>query len=153
MDGLAEQSERLGVVRRITRLRGRPLRYMIAGGVNTLVGISAYPLLLWLVPWFRVHYLLALLLVQVLCVCFAFATYRFGVFKSRGNIVGDFLRFSSYYATMFAVNWVVLPFFVEVVGVDAIVTQSVFNIFVITFSYFWHSNITFKMAAMKQDDA
>ena len=130
--------------RRISRLAGRPVRYVLAGALNTVVGFAAYPVLLWASGWFRHHYLLALLVVQVFCVCFAFTTYKVGVFQSRGSLVGDFVRFTSYYATIFAVNWVVLPFFVEVVGIKPVITQTVFNLFVVVFGYFWHSNITFK---------
>lgn len=128
----------------ISRLAGRPVRYVLAGVLNTLVGFAAYPGLLWASGWFRHHYLLALLVVQILCVLFAFTTYKVGVFRSRGNLIGDFIRFTSYYATIFAVNWVTLPFFVEVVGINPIITQTVFNLFVVVFGYFWHSNITFK---------
>jgi len=137
-----EEGTELG--RRIGRIAGRPVRYVLAGALNTIVGFAAYPGLLWASSWFRHHYLLALLVVQVSCVCFAFTTYKVGVFKSRGNLIGDFVRFTSYYATIFAVNWVVLPFFVEVVGIKPIITQTVFNLFVVVFGYFWHSNITFK---------
>ena len=129
---------------RVSRLSGRPIRYVIAGGLNTVVGFAAYPVLLWSSGWFRQHYLLALLVVQVSCVLFAFTTYKVGVFRSRGNLIGDFVRFTSYYATILGVNWAVLPFFVEVVGVKPIVTQTVFNLLVVVFGYFWHSNVTFK---------
>lgn len=139
-----EREKRGRLAHRISGLTGRPIRYVLAGALNTLVGFSAYPALLFISAWFREHYLLALLVVQVFCVCFAFTTYKVGVFRSRGNLVRDFVRFTSYYATIFGVNWIVLPFFVEVVGVDPIITQTVFNVFVVVFGYFWHSNITFK---------
>ena len=58
--------------RRFGKLHGRPMRFLVAGGLNTVVGTSAYPLLLWLSPWFREHYLVALALVQAFCLCFAF---------------------------------------------------------------------------------
>lgn len=135
---------RSAIVARLSRLAGRPVRYVIAGALNTIVGFAAYPVVLWSSAWFRQHYLLALLVVQVLCVLFAFTTYKLGVFRSRGNLIGDFLRFTSYYATIFAVNWAVLPFFVEVVGFKPIITQTVFNVFVVAVGYFWHSNFTFK---------
>lgn len=139
-----ERDRRSWIGRRLSKLTGRPMRYMLAGTVNTLVGFCAYPALLWTSDWFREHYLVALLVVQVFCVCFAFTTYKVGVFRSRGNLMRDFVRFTSYYAGIIAVNWVVLPLFVEVVGVDPVLTQTVFNAFVVVFGYFWHSNITFK---------
>ena len=144
VESFHDRKERRQAGTRMADLKHRPVRYVLAGALNTLVGFCAYPVLLWTIDWFREHYLLGLLVVQVFCVCFAFTTYKVGVFRSRGSLVGDFVRFASYYVTIFAVNWVVLPFFVEVVRIDPIITQTVFNLFVVVFGYFWHSNITFK---------
>lgn len=116
----------------------------MAGGLNTLVGTSAYPLLLWASPWFRVHYLLALLVVQVFCLCFAFLTYKFGVFRTQNNIFHEFWRFSSFYLVHYAANWVALPLLVEVGHVQPVIAQVGFGLFVIVGSYFWHSQISFK---------
>ena len=66
--------------RRLTKA-DRPVRFLVAGGLNTLVGLSAYPVLLWINPWFHEHYLVALAIVQVLCLLFAFTTYKIGVFR------------------------------------------------------------------------
>jgi putative flippase GtrA len=147
VESFHEREARSPIAGRVRALTGRPLRYILAGGLNTLVGFAAYPALLWVSSWFREHYLAALLVVQLFCVAFAFTTYKVAVFRSRGSLVRDFVRFASYYAGIFAVNWVVLPLFVEVVGIKPIVTQTVFNVFVVVFGYFWHSNITFKPAA------
>ena len=40
-------------LRSLRKAGERPVRYLVAGGINTLVGLSAYPLLLWLSPWFH----------------------------------------------------------------------------------------------------
>ena len=124
--------------RRLTKA-DRPVRFLLAGGLNTLVGLSAYPVLLWINPWFHKHYLVALAIVQVLCLLFAFATYKIGVFRTRGNIVQEFWKFSSYYALNYAANWVALPLLVEVGHVPPIIAQFGFALCVIIGSYFWHS--------------
>jgi putative flippase GtrA len=129
---------------RLEKLRGRPLRFLIAGGLNTLVGLTAYPILLWSSAWFYTHYLVALLVVQVFCLCFAFTTYKVGVFRTRGNIVSEFVRFSSYYMGTYAVNWLVLPALVEGAKIDPIIAQYIYAFIVLIGSYFWHSSISFK---------
>ena len=131
-------------LRSLRKVGERPVRYLLAGGLNTLVGLSAYPLLLWASPWFHEHYLVALGLVQVLCLIFAFSTYKFGVFRTRSNILSEFWKFSSYYLINYAANWMALPLLVEVGGVSPIYAQFGFALCVIVGSYFWHSNITFK---------
>jgi len=134
-------------LRSLRKAGERPVRYLMAGGINTLVGLSAYPLLLWLSPWFHEHYLVALAIVQVFCLIFAFSTYKFGVFRTRTNIVNEFWKFSSYYLLNYAANWLALPLLVEVGKVPPIYAQFGFALCVIVGSYFWHSNITFKPVA------
>ena len=133
-----------GLAGRLEKLRRRPLRSLIAGGLNTLVGLTAYPILLWSSSWFYEHYLVALLVVQVFCLCFAFTTYKVGVFRTRGNIVSEFVRFSSYYMGTYAVNWAVLPALVEIAKIDPIIAQYIYAFIVLVGSYFWHSSVSFK---------
>lgn len=122
---------------------GQPLRFLIVGGINTLVGLAAYPALLLLAPWFRTHYFLGLLLVQFLCTCFAFVTHKYGTFRARGNVLSEIWKFSSFYLVNYAANWVALPAMVELGGIDPIIAQLGFSIVVLVASYFWHSRVSF----------
>lgn len=126
--------------------RGRPLRFLIAGGINTALGLSFYPFLLWAVPFFRIHYLAALAISQTVCLCFAYATYKFGVFRTEGNVAREFGFFSGFYLFNYAANWALLPLLVEVGGVHPSIAQIGFNLAVIIGSYFWHSRVTFRTA-------
>lgn len=122
----------------------RTLRFLVAGGVNTGLGLTFYPLLLWAVPFLRTHYMTALAIAQVVCLCFAYLIYKFGVFRTRGNVVREFGTFSSFYLLNYAANWIALPLLVETGGVHPIIAQSVFTVAVIVGSYFWHTRLTFK---------
>ncbi|AGH49895.1 hypothetical protein G432_10860 [Sphingomonas sp. MM-1] len=131
----------------IGRRGGRPLRFLVAGAVNTLLGLAFYPMLLWASPWFRVHYLAALGLAQITCLLFAFATHKFGVFRTRGpGIVRELAAFASFYAISYAANWAMLPLLVELAGIRPAAAQTGFTLAVIAGSYFWHSRITFRPA-------
>ncbi|PMU97932.1 GtrA family protein, partial [Pseudomonas sp. GP01-A11] len=77
--------------------RRRPLRFLVAGTANTALGLSVYPLLLWGVPALHGRYLLALGIAQALSLCFAFTTYKAGVFRTRGNLLREFATFASFY--------------------------------------------------------
>lgn len=124
----------------------RPLRFLLAGAANTALGLALYPLLLWTVPILRVHYLAALGICQAVCLCFAYATYKFGVFRTRGNVAREFGAFSSFYLVNYAANWGALPLLVELGGIPPVVAQVGFNLMVIVGSYFWHSRVTFRAA-------
>lgn len=128
------------------RRGGRPLRFIIAGAANTAFGIAIYPLLLWSVPAFRVHYLPALAIAQAVSLCFAFLTYKLGVFRTRGNIIREFGAFASFYLVNYAANWAVLPLLVELGGIPPVIAQLGFTLVLIAGSWFWHSRVTFRPA-------
>ncbi|MEO7240068.1 MAG: GtrA family protein [Sphingomicrobium sp.] len=124
----------------------RPLRYLMAAGANTVFGLALYPALLWLSPYLHRHYLVALAIAQVVSVCFAFLTYKFGVFQTRGSYAREFTAFASFYAVNYAANWAALPALVELAGLSPIIAQFFFSLLVIVGSYLWHSRVTFRKA-------
>jgi putative flippase GtrA len=126
------------------RAKGRPLRFLVAGGLNTLFGLSIFPLLLWSFAYLREHYLIGLGIAQAVSLCFAFTTYKFGVFRTRGQYVREFMAFSSFYLINYAANWAALPALVEWARWDPIVAQLFFSLIIIIASYAWHSRITFR---------
>lgn len=129
----------------LTRGR-RPLRFLIAGAANTALGLSFYPLLLWTVPVLHTHYMIALGIAQAVCLCFAYATYKFGVFRTQGNLAREFGMFSGFYLFLYAANWAALPLLVEVGRIAPWIAQLGFNLIVMLGSYFWHSRVTFRAA-------
>jgi putative flippase GtrA len=122
----------------------RPLRFLMAGALNTAFGLAIYPALLWSVPAFHTHYLLALGIAQAVSLCFAFATYKLGVFRTRGNLLREFGSFASFYLFNYAANWVALPLLVELAQVPPVFAQLGFTAVLIAGSWFWHSRITFR---------
>ena len=62
--------------------------------MNTGFGLAFYPLLVWSIPFLHTHYLLALGIAQVVCLCFAYMTYKLGVFRTRGNTDDEVKLFS-----------------------------------------------------------
>ncbi|MFV1919363.1 GtrA family protein [Sphingomonas sp. MJ1 (PH-R8)] len=125
----------------------RPLRFLMAGAANTAFGLAIYPALLWSVPAFRTHYLVALGIAQAVSLCFAFTTYKLGVFRTRGNILREFATFASFYLFNYAANWVALPLLVELAQVPPVIAQLGFTVALIAGSWFWHSRVTFRTSA------
>lgn len=123
----------------------RPVRFAVAGGLNTLFGLAIYPLLLFTVPILRDRYMLALVIAQALSLCFAFVTYKLGVFRTRGNLVREFGAFSGYYLLNFLANWLALPVMVEAAHIPPVPAQLFFTLILIIGSWFWHHRITFRL--------
>ncbi|WP_213979042.1 GtrA family protein [Sphingomonas sp. dw_22] len=122
---------------------GRPLRFAAAGAANTVFGLAIYPLLLWSAPLLHTHYLVALGIAQAVSLCFAFTTYKLGVFRTRGNIAREFGAFSSFYLFNYAANWAALPLLVELAAIPPVLAQLGFTAVLIVGSYFWHSRVSF----------
>ena len=122
----------------------RTVRFLAAGAINTGFGLAFYPLLVWSVPWFHRHYMLALGVAQVVCLLFAFSTYKFGVFRSRGGIAREFGAFSGFYLLTYAANWLVLPLMVELAGAAPAFAQIGFTALTVVGSWFWHTRVTFR---------
>jgi putative flippase GtrA len=119
------------------------VRYLLAGGLNTAVGLAAYPVLYFGLARFEPHYLAILVASQAFCICFAYLTNKFLVFKTKGNYVNETLKFISFHLAYFLLNLVVLRFLVERLQVPPVWAQMGFAVLVIISSYLWHSKITF----------
>ena len=135
---------RLQDVFQLARLHETKLRFLSAGGLNTLFGLAAFPALLWLLASTKLHYLLVLTMAQALSVLFAFLSNKMLVFRTRGNYLAEFLKFSTFYLTYFLANLALLPVLVEICGIKPVWGQFLFTGCVIVSSYFWHSRVTFR---------
>lgn len=122
----------------------KKVRFLIAGGVNTLVGLSVYPILFIVLQPVGFGYMEVLFLAQVICITFSFISNKYFVFKTKGNIRKEYIKFFMFYGFYLALNIVCLPFMVEVIRIAPIIAQTIFSIAIIVTSYFWHNFITFK---------
>lgn len=122
------------------------MRFLFIGGINTVFGLSTWPALLIIVPFFREHYLLGLAICLVVNTTFSFLTMRAFVFKVKNNIFQDFSKFCSFYFGTYILNIITLPILVEILHFDPLYAQTGFGVFVIATSYLWHSRISFRRA-------
>lgn len=122
----------------------KKVRFLIAGGINTAVGLSTYPIVYILLKPFGIGYIKALFLASIISVSFSFFTSKYYVFKTKGNIKKEYTKFFMFYSFYLALNVICLPFMVEVLKLTPIIAQTLFSIAIIITSYFWHNFITFK---------
>jgi putative flippase GtrA len=132
--------------RRLIRLHETKVRFLLAGALNTVVGLAAYPALFFLLAPLKLHYMVVLGITQVACVAFAYLTNKFLVFRTVGNYIRESGKFVLFHLSYFLVNFVALPLLVEIFGMSPVWGQTLFAVAVIITSYFWHSNITFAPA-------
>ena len=122
----------------------KKLRFLIAGAINTAIGLAVYPLLYWGLEPMGFGYIQVLVMAQVICITFSFTTNKYYVFKSKGNLKKEYLKFFAFHGLYFALNLICLPILVELLKINPIISQTIFAVAVIVTSYFWHNAITFK---------
>jgi len=118
-------------------------RFVIVGGINTLIGLSTFPLIFWFLAPLNLHYLIILLISQFLCINFSFFMNKWFVFRSHGDYLNEYLKFILFHISHIILNFVFLPILVELFAIQPIIAQFIFSILVIASSYVWYSKITF----------
>ena len=121
----------------------KEVRYVLVGGWNTLFGWAVF-VALQLTVGAAIGYMAVLVIAQVVSIINAYLCYRWLVFRVRGNWWLDFFRFSTVYWIVFALNIVALPLMVSVLGMNVIVSQTVFVVVTVIASYIAHNRFSFR---------
>ena len=82
----------------------KQFRFLIAGGLNTIVGLSIYPLFYIFLEPLGFGYIQVLLFSQMFCITFSFFTNKYFVFKTKGNVKEEYLRFFAFYGFYLLLN-------------------------------------------------
>lgn len=91
-------------------------------------------------------------IMYVLSVLFAFVMHRRFVFRVRGHVLRDFVRYWSVYLTALGINAVALPLLVEL-GLARVHAQAIIVVFTALLSYFGHRHFSFRRGANDTQDA
>lgn len=97
----------------------RLTRFIIVGGLNTALTYALYAELVW----YRFHYLLALTIEYVLGILAGFIANRQWTFANRDRIGPALFRYMTTYCGVYALNAVILMFFVETADLNKLLAQ------------------------------
>lgn len=121
------------------------MRYLLVGGVNTVVGyvlgVGLYSLL---AP--RLHILLIGVLSNVLAISFSFVAYKRFVFRTHGNWLREYLRSYTVYGGMALLSILALWVLVDGLRLPIAVAQALAIGITVVASYLGHSRYTFRPA-------
>ncbi len=119
------------------------IRYLIIGGWNTVFGYGVFVALYF---WFAdsIHYLVILSISYILSITNAYIGYKLLVFRTKGNILREYLRFYVVYGASFLFNLATLPLFVEILNLNMYAAQAIVTMITILGSYVMHKNFSFK---------
>lgn len=117
--------------------------FIIVGGANTLIGA------LWFIGFQSTigpvtGYMVSLVLAHIMAVLCAFVLYRTLVFRVRGHVMRDLIRFEMVYLAALGVNAVTLPLLVEVGGLAPIPAQLLIVMLTAVMSYVGHKHFSFR---------
>lgn len=133
-----------------TILRDQRFRFLLVGGFNFLFGFAVFLAVNATVGGAvdRAGQPVAasiadVVISQVISSITAFALYRLFVFRVRGNLVTDFLRFQSVNLVNFVANLVLLPALVAA-GLPRIPSQAALVLALTVVSYLGHRHFSFR---------
>lgn len=123
------------------------IRYLIAGGVNTLagylIGVGAYKFLFDIIGIWGVG-----LVANLLAITFSFLTYKLLVFKTSGKWLVEYLKCYVVYGTMALVGMLLLWAFVEKMQVSIWLAQAMVMMCTFFLSYLGHKKFTFAVRGL-----
>lgn len=134
----------------IRLVRDQRVAFLIVGGINTIVGFGLFVACSMTVGYFVdrrfgtvAGSLVTVGLAHVLSVLFAFVMHRRFVFRVRGHVFRDLMRFESVYLTTFALNTVALPVLVSF-GLHRIAAQAIVLLPILLLNYVGHRYFSFR---------
>jgi len=122
-------------------LTRKEFRFLIVGGINTVVGYGAYAIFISI----GIQYLIANIMSTIIGVINSYLWNRFFTFKSKGKALGEIMRFSLVYLTSFCCSTLFLYLIVGRFGMNTYIAGAL-NIVVTTIiSWVGHKNFSFKV--------
>lgn len=118
------------------------IRYLVAGGYNTVFGFLVFAGLYFLLET-QLHYIVIAMIAQVLAITNAFLVYRYLVFRSDGNILHEYLKIYVVYGVTFVLSIVMLALLVELLGLHPVLAQFFVILVTVVVSYLGNSRFTF----------
>lgn len=130
-------------MRKLYHQHWEKVNYLLVGGWNTIFGYAAFVALYFLLAD-RIHYLILLIVSNILGITNAYIGYKIFVFKTRGDYWREYMRFYVVYGSATALNFVLLLVCVEVLKLSPPVAQGGLIFLNVIFSYFGHKHFSFK---------
>ena len=133
--------------------RDQRVAFLVVGGINTVVGFGIFVACSATVGHFIDHRfgtlagtLATVTVAHVLSVLFAFVMHRRLVFRVRGHVLRDLVRFESVYLTSFGINAVALTGLVAL-GMHRVPAQAIVFLPTLLLNYVGHRYFSFRRSA------
>ena len=126
----------------ISEIKAQSIRYIITGIWNTVFGILVYALLIKLLG--ENHYILLAVVSNIISITNAYICYKLFVFKTKGNILKEYLKCYVVYGLSMLLGLLLLYVFVDIAGLNP-VTANIISVLLLTIvSFVGHRYYSFK---------
>ena len=124
-------------------VRSQKVAFLLVGGVNTVLGLCFFALAhrLW---GSVIGYMGSLVVAYALAILCAFTLHRRFVFRVRGQVLTDLVRFTGVNLTSLGINAALLPVAVEWLGAPVLPAQVVVTGVTVALSYVGHASFSFR---------
>jgi len=124
-------------------INSEKFKYIIVGIWNTIFSYAAFIALYYSMTKHDIHYTLVLVVSQIVGITNAYICYKVFVFKTKGNIVREYLKFYVVYGSTLAVNFILILILVELGGLNPVISQGLIAIVVVIMAYIGHVKFSF----------
>jgi putative flippase GtrA len=123
-------------------LDSRKIRYLLAGGWNTLFGYTVGTGFYYLFSK-HIHIIIVLILANFFTITMAFLTYKLFVFQTKGNWGMEYARSYLVYGTTALLSIIMLWLMVDFMAISFWIAQALMIVLTVIVSYNGHAHFTF----------
>lgn len=126
----------------ISEIKAQSIRYIITGIWNTVFGILVYALLIKLLG--ENHYILLAVVSNIISITNAYICYKLFVFKTKGNILKEYLKCYVVYGLSMLLGLLLLYVFVDIAGINPVMANIISVLLLTIVSFIGHRYYSFK---------
>lgn len=123
-------------------IKNQFVNYFSVGLWNTFFGIAFYTILL--IIFGETHYIILCFLSNIISITNAYICYKIFVFKTKGNILKEYLRCYAVYGVSMILGPALMYIFVDKFKITAIISNLIVSTALCLISYFGHKTFSFK---------
>lgn len=123
---------------------GRPIRFLLVGGWNTVFGIAVFTALWHLTRPIELHYAWVAVLSNLIAVTAAYVAYRLFVFQTTGPVLVEYARFWASYAFIIGAQFAGLALCVSILHVQPVLANILVVGVSVLISWILHNHFTFR---------
>ena len=122
--------------------KNEKIRFLFWGLINTFTGFLFFVILYWAIGK-QLGSFVAVIGSYLLGSLVSFANFKYFVFKVKGHLVIDYLRFIVVYLPSLAINLIVLPFLLRATTINPYLAQAITLSILSILSYLGHKYFSF----------